>query len=143
MRKLSKFHECYWGDVLPGLALRMCKHPRSDGGLGLANCRRCRRFAPWRDCHIEVLEGLISRVKLKLRKLKKGKVPMLTLDDFKAIDVTCPVCGRPARIYEHKGESFLRCTWSDCASNPEGVPSVAAFCRVVAEYEAKWEALEP
>lgn len=60
----------------------------------------------------------------------------LCAKDFKVSDCTCPACRRPAKVYERKGHSTLRCTWPDCPTNRNMVvPSIETFYRVIEESE--------
>ena len=41
----------------------------------------------------------------------------LTAKDFDVAEITCPKCGKPAKVYELRatGDNFLVCRWPECA----------------------------
>lgn len=41
----------------------------------------------------------------------------LAAKDFDVAEITCPKCGKPAKVYELRatGDNFLVCRWPECA----------------------------
>ena len=61
---------------------------------------------------------------------------MLTAKDSAVVEVTCPVCQRPAKVYSRNGHDYLRCTWEDCRLNRNMVvPSAEAFYSKIEQFE--------
>lgn len=63
---------------------------------------------------------------------------MLTSKDFKITNTACPVCGKPARIFERNENSYLRCAWEDCRTNRNScIVSMERFFSMIENYERK------